>query len=211
MRALRRMGEQIHNTKYADGMKAGGGIITPMCPLVRFGHNQYGEHHLCNRTYPQPCTALTYGIQNEYTFELDLRRKFGCVVFALDPTVNHKALLADGVYFLKWGAPAPAGIEFVGSQRDWIFMPPPLLASLVARHTRLIPVLKMDCEGYARNPSSPRLHRSSSLYPPYPPASPHPHHLPRTRARARKVRVQALSRRHGARPHVLHASRPVCR
>ena len=91
--------------------------------------------------------------QNEWTFESDVRRRMGCRVFALDPTVNHKAELADGIHFLKWAAPSPSGIDPLvitggdNSQSGWFFMPPPLLAQLVAPGNTPIPVLKMDCEG----------------------------------------------------------------
>jgi hypothetical protein len=49
--------------------------------------------------------ALSYGINNDYSFELDLRNKTGCRVLAMDPTINHPSELAPGVLFLKVGAP----------------------------------------------------------------------------------------------------------
>ena len=154
VRALERMGNKVHDGP-PDGMRAGGSYVQPSatCKLVPFGRNDYGMHHICNRTYAQSCVTLTYGVQHEYTFELDVREKMGCRVFALDPTVNHKAELADGVHFLKWAAPSPGGIDpcaITGgdnSQRGWFFMPPPLLAKLVAPAGKSIPLLKMDCEG----------------------------------------------------------------
>jgi hypothetical protein len=147
VQALERMGDSIHGRLWMSRRK-------DECRMVAFGRNQYGRHMLCNRTYAQPCVALTYGVQREYTFELDVRERLGCRVFALDPTVNHKAELADGVYFLKWAAPSPAGVHEgvtngVKQASGWVFMPPPLLANLVgvATHSQGIPVLKMDCEG----------------------------------------------------------------
>jgi hypothetical protein len=151
MRAIRRIGEKIHSDA-PDGMRAGGSWVkpSPTCKLAVLGKTQYGQHHICNRSFPMPCVALTYGVQNEYSFELDVRKKFGCRVFALDPTVNHKAELAPGVHFLKWAAPSPVAATDVArynSAHDaetssWFRMPPPLLAGLVARNTS-IPLLKM--------------------------------------------------------------------
>jgi len=154
-RALKQIGKKIHGPN-PDGYRAGGGWVapSPTCQLVPFGGRGYGMHHICNRTaYILPCVTLTYGVQNEWTFESDVRRRIGCRVFALDPTVNHKAELEDGLFFLKWAAPSPAGIDpfaITGgdnSQSGWFFMPPPLLAKLVAPGNTPIPVLKMDCEG----------------------------------------------------------------
>ena len=152
--ALTRIGKQIHRLG-PDGYKAGGSWVRPStsCRLVPFGGTGYGMHHVCNRTYPRPCVTLTYGVQNDWTFESDARQRIGCRVFALDPTVNHKSELENGLYFLKWAAPSPAGIDpfaITGgdnSQSDWFFMSPPLLAKLVAPGNMPIPVLKMDCEG----------------------------------------------------------------
>lgn len=150
MRALERMGKLIHQGN-GDGGRAGGSWVHPhpSCKLILFGKTQYGQHHVCNRTYTQPCTTLTYGVNNEYSFELEVREKMGCRVFALDPTVNHKAELAPGVHFLKWAAPSPKGATHVATYAEtqgWFVMPPPQLARLVARGQR-IPILKMDCEG----------------------------------------------------------------
>ena len=151
MRAIRRIGEKIHSHA-PDGMRAGGSWVkpSPTCKLAVLGKTKYGQHHICNRSYPMPCVTLTYGVQNEYSFELDVREKLGCRVFALDPTMNHKAELAPGVHFLKWAAPSPVGATDVARYNSaqnaetssWFRMPPPLLAGLVARNAS-IPLLKM--------------------------------------------------------------------
>lgn len=132
--SLRKISEQIHSKH------------TPSCQVVSFGETDFGRHEICDRTYPSDCVSLTYGVQTEYTFELDVNRRLGCTVFALDPTVNHKAELAPGVYFLKWGAPSNSTARHIGSSQDWFLMSPARLSSLVARHKK-ISILKMDCEG----------------------------------------------------------------
>jgi len=92
--ALKRMAKIIHEP------------LQPTCEVVQLGADggaNFGRHDICRREYKTPCIVLTYGLQQEYTFELDIRKKLGCTVFALDPTVNYNAEIADGVYFIKWG------------------------------------------------------------------------------------------------------------
>jgi hypothetical protein len=135
--ALKRMAKIIHEP------------LQPSCEVVPFGADggaNYGRHDICRREYTTPCLVLTYGVQQEYTFELDIRKKFGCTVFALDPTVNYNAEIADGVYFIKWGAPSQATAEWLGPQDGWISVSPVALSKLVATELP-IPILKMDCEG----------------------------------------------------------------
>mmetsp|Transcript_13577 Transcript_13577/g.59276 ORF Transcript_13577/g.59276 Transcript_13577/m.59276 type:complete len:311 (-) Transcript_13577:399-1331(-) len=123
--------------------------LKPSCEVIPFGMDggdNYGRHDICKREYSAPCIVLTYGVQQEYSFELGVRKKFGCVVFALDPTVNYQAQLDEGVYFLKWGAPSQATAEWLGPQDNWVNVAPVTLASLVAPNQH-IPILKMDCEG----------------------------------------------------------------
>ena len=121
----------------------------PSCEVVPFGLdgvNDYGRHDLCKRRYSQPCVAFSYGVQHEYAFELDIHKQFGCVVFALDPTVNHRAELGEGIYFIKWGAPSEATAEYLGPQSAWVNVSPVALSTLVAPG-KPISILKMDCEG----------------------------------------------------------------
>lgn len=136
LRELRRFGELIHGHR-----------IEPTCKIVAFGRNEYGRHDLCERSYAAPCVSITYGVQNEYTFELDMRERLGCTVFALDPTVNHKAELAEGVYFLKWAAVSKATASHVGDMSRWFQVSPTKLVRTIAPHGERVSVLKMDCEG----------------------------------------------------------------
>jgi hypothetical protein len=124
--------------------------VQSTCEVIPFGldgsSTNYGRHDLCKREYTTPCSVLSYGIQQEYTFEIDVRKQLGCTVFALDPTVNYQAELAEGVYFMKWGAPSEASAEWLGPQGAWIHVSPVALSALVAPN-QPIPILKMDCEG----------------------------------------------------------------
>jgi hypothetical protein len=132
---LRIMGEAIHQ------------VVHPTCDISALGRSQYGRHDICTRQYEKPCVAISYGVQDEYSFELDIRERMGCRVFALDPTVNHKAELADGVYFLKWGAFSRATASHIGSRSSWFIAGPTYLVKAIAAENKHISILKMDCEG----------------------------------------------------------------
>lgn len=136
LRELRRMGRLIHRND-----------ASPTCKIIKFGRNEYGRHDICERRYSSPCVSITYGVQNEYTFELDVRDRLGCRVFALDPTVNHKAELAEGVYFLKWAALSAAKASHIGDMSSWFHVSPTTLIRTLAPGTGRVSVLKMDCEG----------------------------------------------------------------
>eukprot|EP00930_Biecheleria_cincta_P099131 TRINITY_DN90778_c0_g1_i1.p1 TRINITY_DN90778_c0_g1~~TRINITY_DN90778_c0_g1_i1.p1 ORF type:complete len:351 (+),score=62.99 TRINITY_DN90778_c0_g1_i1:67-1053(+) len=136
LRALKVMGDAIRNLR-----------DKATCKFETFGSG-WGEHTLCARNYTSPCTALSYGISTDYSFDLDVQKRMGCRVFSLDPTINHRAELAPNVYFMKWGAPMLPDTEasVSNSTDNWTSISPARLASMMAPGES-IPILKMDCEG----------------------------------------------------------------
>lgn len=68
--------------------------------------NKYGMHALCNASYTQPCAVVTYGVEQNYKFELAFAKRSGCRVVACDPTVSHPPVLGPNVYFKPWAAPS---------------------------------------------------------------------------------------------------------
>ena len=50
----------------------------------------YGMHTVCNRSYDASCTAISYGVEGDYTFELDFAERTGCEGYAVDPSVEHR-------------------------------------------------------------------------------------------------------------------------
>ena len=84
-RALERMGKEIGQARWVEGGWQSRAAVAELPPRP-FGRTEYGTHHICaNRTYAQPCVALTCGVQNDYTFELDVRERLGCHVFGWIP------------------------------------------------------------------------------------------------------------------------------
>ena len=64
--ALRQMAKIIH------------GPLQPSCEVVPFGLDggaNYGRHDLCKRQYATPCLVLAYGVHQDYTFEMDVRKR----------------------------------------------------------------------------------------------------------------------------------------
>mmetsp|Transcript_47475 Transcript_47475/g.148487 ORF Transcript_47475/g.148487 Transcript_47475/m.148487 type:complete len:305 (+) Transcript_47475:51-965(+) len=82
----------------------------PSCERMgvgRHGRSTYGVHVLCHAEYEAgACTVVSYGVEHNYWFELELANRTGCRVVACDPTVRHPPRLGPNVFFKPWGAPA---------------------------------------------------------------------------------------------------------
>lgn len=108
------------------------------CKLIRYGQG-YGSHHLCEATYTLPCYFYSFGIENDYSFDVDFNQKTGCAGVGLDPTVSY-AKLGPHVFFLEMGH---RSLE--PSPESWLVTSAPELRKMFG-HQR-IAALKMDCEG----------------------------------------------------------------
>eukprot|EP00966_Prymnesium_polylepis_P127583 2950643-Prymnesium_polylepis.2 len=81
----------------------------PRCDTSSYGGTDFGTHVLCERPSTPHlskrgnCTLLSYGISDDCTFEVDVRRRLGCRVFGLDPTVTLPAIVAPGCHFKNSG------------------------------------------------------------------------------------------------------------
>jgi hypothetical protein len=106
-------------------------------------HHNYGNHPLCRTTYRAPCSVLTYGVEHEYSFELELGRR-GCTVLGLDPTVSHSSSLGNGVHFANFGA--HSRMTESSLKRKYHVVTPAHAAHMVSE-TGQLDILKMDCEG----------------------------------------------------------------
>jgi hypothetical protein len=114
------------------------GRVTSSCLLALFG-NEWGHHTLCDYKPAQPCQFYSFGISNDYSFDTDLARKWGCHGFAADPTITHPSKLHPNVTFHSIGAKVRTASAFqivtsMPALRNWL------------RHSH-VTVLKMDCEG----------------------------------------------------------------
>jgi hypothetical protein len=110
-----------------------------ICNYRDFGEI-YGAHKLCpyfeNEHFP--CHFISFGIEQDYSFDAQLSKQYNCSGIALDPTVNHPHQLLPGVKFLKVGANSPHP-SIAGP-----FLSVPMLRRIIGHP---IFALKMDCEG----------------------------------------------------------------
>ena len=144
--ALARLGAQlelVHKGKASDGVAP-----DPPCKPKYFGtdmkHGGGGRHALCESRNPldteTPCNILSYGVERQWTFEVDVAESWNCRVVAMDPTVTYKTKLHDKVYFLPFGAPS----DHPSAQKSWLFASPSRLAETLGM--KRLSALKMDCE-----------------------------------------------------------------
>jgi hypothetical protein len=108
------------------------------CQMEFFGEG-WGRHSLCTRNLPKkPCYFYSFGINRDYSFDVNLTEKWGCFGFAADPTVTHPALLHPRVTFHSLGASS--------LRHTFMFSTTMPALRLWLKHDR-VAVLKMDCEG----------------------------------------------------------------
>ena len=113
----------------------------PGCALALFGVG-YGGHEICNASIVHnPCIFHSFGIEQDFSFDLHVARQWNCRGVLLDPTVQHPEHPgnAQGLTFLKIGANSPV------TRSKWTSTNVPLLG-LALGHPHLH-ILKMDCEG----------------------------------------------------------------
>lgn len=180
-------GKPVGTDEAMRALSVSGRVDYRRCNLAWLGYSanrkNYGVHSLCRSGLPTQeqlqqqskfsCTAISYGIEDSYDFELQYANRTGCRVFALDPTRAHKSMLtsnANGrwhgkedydrqVFFMHWGAPVKVShikckyyrnctetVHDGKPEPPWFLVGPARLAQLVAPSGR-IALLKMDCEG----------------------------------------------------------------
>eukprot|EP00543_Licmophora_paradoxa_P001148 CAMPEP_0202447372 /NCGR_PEP_ID=MMETSP1360-20130828/6140_1 /ASSEMBLY_ACC=CAM_ASM_000848 /TAXON_ID=515479 /ORGANISM="Licmophora paradoxa, Strain CCMP2313" /LENGTH=288 /DNA_ID=CAMNT_0049064443 /DNA_START=170 /DNA_END=1036 /DNA_ORIENTATION=- len=134
--------------------KQGRWVSTNKCPVVLVG-NGYGSHQLCNITesinQSTTCNFISFGIDNDYSFDTSLAEQWHCHGFAADPTRVHPSQIHPAVTFQNIGAKmmSPNHQQKANEKRKnnpkwWIASVPAVKKFL---NIEKITVLKMDCEG----------------------------------------------------------------
>jgi len=120
---------------------------TRICETKRFGQFNnagtlaWGAHRLCNKRPKKPCLFYSFGISNDYNFDVDLANTWQCQGVAFDPSVVHQSQLHPKVTFHMIGAKTLSDED----DNHW-----PLVASVPALRNcfkHKVNILKMDCEG----------------------------------------------------------------
>lgn len=116
------------------------------CNVSKFG-TQWGTHQLCELPIPpKDCVFLSFGIHRDYSFDLDLAKRWKCRGFASDPTVTHRSHLHDLVTFHNIAAKTlHPNQEQSNAKVPWWIATVPATKKFLNIHR--INVLKMDCEG----------------------------------------------------------------
>ncbi|KAK3266494.1 hypothetical protein CYMTET_24884 [Cymbomonas tetramitiformis] len=110
---------------------------------VRVGTQADGGWFICADIKPKrDCVVYSVGIANDYSFDVEFGRRYGCKVYSFDPTISHPHKLSRDadVRFFQFGM---AGVNNFGRGMPVVTIP---YAMKLLGHRR-IDVLKIDCEG----------------------------------------------------------------
>jgi len=112
------------------------------CVLKVIGEG-WGGHQMCgNLIQKNACQFFSYGIANDYSFDADLEKNFGCNGVGLDPTVEYPKLLpGTNISFRHEAAPMLQATLPDGWKATSV--------TSLRREMQLakVDILKMDCEG----------------------------------------------------------------
>ena len=141
---IKRFGEQIRTRDPVNGTSDN------FCSIQLLGiaktKELWAAHALCDyrdiiRT-KNSCLFYSFGIANNYDFDLELANEWKCQGVAFDPSVEHKSKLHPNITFHMIGAKTLSD----DVDRQWqLVSTVPQLQSCFG-HTS-IDILKMDCEG----------------------------------------------------------------
>jgi hypothetical protein len=106
-------------------------------------------HKLCGPIPEQPCNFISFGINDDPSFDREMANHWKCRGFAGDPTVQHPSKLHEKVTFHNIGASMLQDneervIDKGGATEWWSTSMPKLRYFLGLEH---IALLKLDCEG----------------------------------------------------------------
>lgn len=139
-------------TKYGKLIKPEGGDRGYLMS-IRQGECKLDEtiksHNLCGPKPEGECNFISFGINDNYSWDTEVANAWGCRGFAADPTVHHPSKLHPNVTFHNIGATVLQDneerlINKGGGEKWWMTSVPKLRYFL---NLEKIDILKMDCEG----------------------------------------------------------------
>ncbi|EFJ52311.1 hypothetical protein VOLCADRAFT_115955 [Volvox carteri f. nagariensis] len=122
------------------------GTPSPPCEMRKFGSG-WGAHKLCTPPAPEPntrCVFYSFGISDDYSFDVDLAKFTNCHGFAFDPTVVHPGLLLEQPPVSFHAIAARSLNEDLNAKWHAVTSVPALRRW--QNHSQVL-VIKMDCEG----------------------------------------------------------------
>ncbi|XP_052788587.1 probable methyltransferase-like protein 24 [Mya arenaria] len=115
--------------------------------VIRVGSLSAGGKEICidEQYKPKPpCLVYSFGINNQFDFDEDINRLFGCDVFCFDPSMKTKSFRkADQIWFYNWGL----GGENTRNELGWQIKTVDVIRKELNHTNRPIDILKIDIEG----------------------------------------------------------------
>ncbi|KAL3864721.1 hypothetical protein ACJMK2_006494 [Sinanodonta woodiana] len=117
--------------------------------IVRIGTIEDGGKEVCTDVPflpTPPCLVYSFGINNQWDFDEDVARIFGCEVFSFDPSMRNKSetyKYADNITFYKIGL----GDKNVVLRNKWNMKTLEEIRHNLNHTERTISILKIDIEG----------------------------------------------------------------
>jgi hypothetical protein len=117
------------------------------CEMAPFGGKE--SHALCGPAPPEPCFFLSFGINDDPSFDIALADNWHCRGYAGDPTVEHPSKIHPLVTFHNVAATTLTSNEErlnnKGGESEWWETSMPRLKAFLGLEK--IDILKLDCEG----------------------------------------------------------------
>ncbi|XP_052790685.1 probable methyltransferase-like protein 24 [Mya arenaria] len=115
--------------------------------VIRVGSLKDGGKEICidEQYKPKPpCLVYSFGINNQFDFDKDVNRMFGCDVFCFDPSMKKSSFrVTDQIWFFNWGL---GGENFVNN-KGWDIKTLDVIRKELNHTDRPIDILKIDVEG----------------------------------------------------------------
>ncbi|XP_052809233.1 uncharacterized protein LOC128237688 [Mya arenaria] len=115
--------------------------------IIRVGSLKDGGKEICiDEPYKPktPCLVYSFGINNQFDFDKDINRLFGCDVYCFDPSMERDSFrVADKIWFYNWGL---GGENFI-NDNGWTIKTLDVIRKELKQTNRPIDVLKIDIEG----------------------------------------------------------------
>ena len=117
---------------------------------VRIGHIQDGGWNLCHdREFRprKPCIVYSFGISDDWSFDEEMSRTYGCRVFSFDPSLGRENFQhSEQVWFYNFGLGGQDKILKVNETVSWDIKTLETIKRELNHSGKVIDVLKIDIE-----------------------------------------------------------------
>ena len=105
------------------------------------------DHRLCGPAPTKPCTFMSFGINDDPSYDIKLAEEWGCSGFAADPTIVHPSKLHPLVTFHNIGLTTlrPNEEKNIRADEEWWYTSMPALRKFLKLDR--VNIMKIDCEG----------------------------------------------------------------